>query len=141
MKTSPLTCPGPPNSDTYHGWLARLHHVRPQLSCLRLIPLCIFATTLSALSVTTINVTNYIAPGQLIDSNSNSIAVQAQYDFKASQSNAPEVTRELRFRLLDPSGTPVALNVAGTSQPFLTVNDVFNNPLIDTESTVNAMAR
>ena len=93
------------------------------------------------LHAATVSVTNYVAPGQLIDSREDSIAVQAQYDFKANQSNAPAVTRELRFRLLDPSGSPVALNVAGSSQSFLTVNDVFNNPLNDTLRTVNANLR
>jgi hypothetical protein len=88
------------------------------------------------LHAATVSVTNYVAPGQLIDSREDSIAVQAEYDFKANQSNAPAVTRELRFRLLDPSGSPVALNVAGSSQPFLTVNDVFNNPFAEKQELV-----
>jgi len=97
--------------------------------------------TVSTLNAATVQVTNYAAPGHLIDSKADSIAVQAEYDFKASQSAAPQVTRELRFRLLDPSGTPVALNVSGVLHPFVTVVDLFNNPLIDVVRTVNANLR
>jgi hypothetical protein len=93
------------------------------------------------LQAATVEVTQYSVPGYLIDSKADSIAVQAGYLYPLNFSDPLQVNVELRFRLLNPSGTAMPLNVGGVSQPFMSVTDSFARPNNSTPRTVNANLR